>query len=249
MEISLNLNMISKNQSNRLLRKKNELMKKAAIFMVLIMLILCSSCEKTGTEQTTIAEQDEAFFDLQGEHGFVGTLDGTKAFVTILLGAEACIAYVCNGEENISEWFSGPVNDLKEIRFTNSSGATITASFIANSFQGEMRFKEGTPFSFTTTVNNGINGGIYRVIDEKADKAEIKAGWIVRSEEDQRGSIKFNTTTLPNMPLSKKNFEDIKDGSSNTISIKGASFSFFRYKVKVSAPTPPGIPIPYPNTG
>ncbi len=96
-------------------------------------------------------------------------------------------------------------------------------------------------------------GGIYKVIDEKAVKAEIEASWIVRSEEDQRGSITFQSRQLPKITLSKINFGDISDGSSNTVSIKGASFSIFRYKVKKptrpapSEPFPPFVPIPYPN--
>ena len=235
-------------RSKKLIYKNIELMRKVAVITFLLLLFAFGACEQTSAEQETIAEQEETFFELQGEHGFVGTLDGTNAFVSILLGAEEGIAYMCNGEENISEWFSGPVDDLKEIHFTNSAGAKIRASFLDHAFKGEVTFKGGLAFPFSTTVNSGIDGGIYRVIDEEAEKAEIKAGWIIRSEEDQRGAIIFNSTTLTDMPLRKINFDDIKDGSSNTISIKGASFSIFRYKVKVSSPVPP-IPIPYPNTG
>lgn len=213
------------------------------LFTYGLMIFVCCSCEKKSSELET------TFFDLQGENGFVGEVEGTNAFVSILLGTEVGIAYVCNGDENISEWFNGPVSDLKELYFTNSAGAKITASFIDNSFQGEITFKDGIHYPFTAAVNSGIYGGIYRVIDEKAENAEIKAGWIVRSEENQRGAILFQSRALPNITLRKKNFEDIKDGSSNTISIQGASFSIFRYKIEVSLPAPPPIPIPYPNTG
>ncbi len=222
--------------------KEIEIMKKVLSAIALFIPLAFCSCEKTSPEP------EETFFDLQGENGFVGTLAGTNAFVSILLGSEEGIAYVCNGEENISEWFSGPVTDPREIHFTNSAGAKITASFINNAFKGKITFKEGTDFPFTATINSGDYGGIYRVIDEKAANAEITAAWIVRSAEDQRGAMKLNSKTLPDMPLSKKNFDDIKDGTSNTINIRGASFSIFRYKVKVSLPAPP-IPIPYPNTG
>ena len=240
---------LKKFRTKNLFHKRNEVIKKVAVFMSLVLPIAFCSCENTSSEPEIIPAQEETFFDVQGENGFVGEVEGTNAFVSILLGTEAGIAYVCNGEENISEWFKGPVSDLKEIYFTNSAGAKITASLIDNSFQGEITFKDGTPYPFTAAVNSGIYGGIYRVIDEKAEKAEIKAGWIVRSEEDQRGAIIFQSRALPNIPLRKKNFEDIKDGSSNTISIKGASFSIFRYKIEVSLPTPPGVPIPYPNIG
>ena len=168
-----------------------------------------------------------------------------------MLGEEEGIAYVCNGDEDISEWFSGPISDVKEIRFTNNEGANITASLTGNSFKGELVLSDGRSFSFNAAVNNEAYGGIYKVIDEKAVAAEIKAGWILRSEDDQRGAITFQSRQLPNITLSKINFGDVRDGSSNTLSIKGASFSIFRYKVKVptsSSPVPP-TPIPYPNIG
>ncbi len=245
MAIAIRIKSIRKIRAKKLLVKINELTRTGTIFVFLFALSVFYSCEKTSDEQET------TFFDLQGENGFVGTVEGTNAFVSILLGEEEGIAYVCNGDEDISEWFSGPVSDVKDIRFTNSKGAKITAILTGNSFNGELVLSDGRNFSFNAGVNNEVNGGIYKVIDEKAVAAEIKAGWIVRSEEDQRGSITFQSRQLPNITLSKINFGDISDGTSNTLSIKGTSFSFFRYKVKVptqlvpSAPQP--IPIPYPN--
>ena len=241
MAISLRIKSIRKIRGNKLLLKKNELTRTATFFMSLLMIFVCCSCEKTSPEQ------EETFFDLQGENGFVGTVDGTNAFVSILLGEEKGIAYVCNGDEAFSEWFSGPISDVKEIRFTNREGAKIAASLIGNSFKGELFLSDGRSFSFNATVNNDVHGGIYKVIDEKAVKAEIEASWIVRSEEDQRGSITFQSRQLPNITLSKINFGDILDGTSNTVSIKGASFSIFRYKVKKPTPPAPFLPIPYPN--
>lgn len=232
---------------NTLILNKSAIINKGKTILSLLILCICCSCEKTSTEIET------TFFELQGENGFVGTAEGTNAFVSILLGEEEGLAYVCDGEEAISEWFAGPVTNVKEILFNNSEGAKIMASLTDNSFKGELFLRDGRNFSFNAVVNNEVYGGIYRVIDEKAVEADIKASWIVRSEEDQRGSITFQSRELPNMTLSRKNFEDIKDGTSNTVSIKGASFSIFRYKVKKpirpapTGPIPPFVPIPYPN--
>ena len=187
------------------------------------------------------------FFDIQGENGFVGTVDGTNAFVSILLGEERGIAYVCNGDEDISEWFSGPVSDLKEVSFTNTKGAKITASFINNSFEGEVSLRDGRKFLFKAEVNSEAYGGIYRVLGEDAVQAEIEAGWIVKSETDQRGSFKFRTVTQPTTTLSKSKLKDISDGTSNTLVMTERSFSVFRYKVKTPAPPAPFTPVPYPN--
>lgn len=215
------------------------------VYLSLMILLMFSSCEKSNVESGT------SFFDLQGENGFVGTVEGTNAFVSILLGKEEGIAYICNGDEGISEWFYSPVTDVKEIRFSNNEGAIITASLIGNSFEGEIALSDGRRFPFTASVNTEIYGGIYKVLGANAENAELEASWIIISEEEQRGSITLQSRQLPNITLRKKNFDDISDGSSNTLSIQGASYSIFRYKVKVPIQlvpsAPPPIPIPYPN--
>ena len=233
------------NGKNKILQMKNNVIKTSKTAWVFLVILMLNSCEKTSTEQET------TFFDLQGENGFVGAVNGTNAFVSILLGAEEGIAYVCHGEENTYEWFNGAVNNLEEIRFTNGNGAKLTASLIDNAFKGEITFKDGKHFSFNAAVNTEIYGGIYRVIDQEAEKAEIAAGWIVKSEQDQRGALKLNSKILSSSPLSEKYFGEIKDESSNTILIGEKSYPIFRYKVIITLPplppSPPGVPIPYPN--
>ena len=213
---------------------------KTGIIIMSVLMFSFSACDKTSTEP------EANFFDIQGENGFVGTVDGTDAFVSILLGKEKGIAYVCNGEEDISEWFSGTVSTSREVSFTNAKGAKIKASFINNSFEGEVSLSDGRRFQFEAAVNSGIYSGIYRVLGEEAVQAELEAGWIVKSEADQRGSFKLKTVTQPTKTLSKSKLEDISDGTSNTLVMTERSFSVFRYKVKTPAPPAPFVPVPYP---
>jgi hypothetical protein len=215
--------------------------KPGTTIIFLIVFFVFSACEKTSIEP------EANFFDIQGENGFVGTVEGTNAFVSILLGEERGIAYVCNGDEDIAEWFNGSVSDLKEVNFTNAKGAVIKASFINNSFEGEVSLRDGRKFLFKAEVNNNIYGGIYRVLGEDAVQAEIEAGWIVKTETDQRGSFRFRNVSQPTTTLSKSKMKDISDGTSNTIAMGERSFSFFRYKVKTPAPPAPFAPVPYPN--
>ncbi|WP_339841987.1 hypothetical protein [uncultured Maribacter sp.] len=231
---------IKKISINRLLVKQNWMQKKQAFLYTFSILVMCLSCEKPNTTQ------EPSFFDVQGENGFVGKLQGTNALVSILLGENEGIAYICNGEEDISEWFSGPISDTRQIHFTNRQGAEIKASLIKNIFEGEVVLHDNTTYSFTAKVNSGINGGIYRVIDEKAELAEIEASWIVNSNNEQRGSVTVQSRQLPNIILSQKNFDDINNGLSNKINIQGNSFSVFRYRVKDPISPVPPVPIPYP---
>lgn len=208
--------------------KNNRMTKTATVIMSLVVSLALISCEKTSTDP----EAD--LFDIQGENGFVGTVEGTNAFVSILVGTDEGIAYVCNGDEDISEWFRGPVSDPMEISFTNIEGAKITASFIGNSFQGEVSLRDGRKFLFDADANTETYGGIYRVLGEDAVQAEIEAGWIVKSEADQRGSFKFKKVTQPTVSLSKSNLENIKDGTSNTLVMSEVTVSFFRFRVSFS---------------
>jgi hypothetical protein len=57
-------------------------------FLVLI------ACEKTDPEP------DAKIFDVQSEYGFVG-----------VVGESEGIVYACSGDEEISEWFNGDINN------------------------------------------------------------------------------------------------------------------------------------------
>lgn len=121
-----------KNFVSKLIRVNNE-----GKFLWLFIIFMICSCEESSIKS------EDIFFDLQGENGFAGTVDGTDAYVSILLGSEEGIVYVCNGDEDISEWYYGPVPNLNDISFTNPQGARITASLIGNSFKGKITLRDG----------------------------------------------------------------------------------------------------------
>jgi len=83
-------------------------------------MIIISCSEETTTEP------EPTFFDIQGENGFVGNVDGTDAFISILAGESKAVVYVCNGDEQLSEWFKGNIGDPENISLTNGDGAQVT---------------------------------------------------------------------------------------------------------------------------
>ncbi|MCW8848897.1 MAG: hypothetical protein OQJ81_02880, partial [Melioribacteraceae bacterium] len=75
-------------------------MNKIKLLAIIFMSIIIISCSEDST-----TEPEESIFDVQGENGFVGTVEGTNAYIAFLVAEEEAIVYVCNGDEEIAEWF------------------------------------------------------------------------------------------------------------------------------------------------
>lgn len=114
--------------------KKNKVIKTATIIMSLFSLLGLGACEKTSSEP------EVSFFDVQGENGFMGTVSGTNAFIALLVAREEAIVYVCNGDEEIHEWFRGDNMDPTKISLTNGAGVKVVAEFTGTTFEGDVTF-------------------------------------------------------------------------------------------------------------
>ena len=194
---------------------------KLVLSTIILTIIFNFSCSKNST-----TEPEKDFFDVQGPNGFVGKIAGTNAFVAILVRENESIAYACNGDEEIYEWFSGPTTDPADINLTNAAGAQISVKFAANAFEGQVTLSNDKTFTLTATPNIADIVGIFRVIGTEAEQDPVKAGWIVDSERNQRGALLIGGRFQPAPAL---NFDEIKDGTSNTILIGDKRYSLFRY--------------------
>lgn len=195
------------------------------IILLIITLFVFPGCEKEETEDT--------FFDIQGENGFVGKVDGTTLFIALLVAENEAIVYVCNGDELISEWFMEAIDNPTDIRLTNSEGAKISAKFEGRAFSGQVTLRNSTyPYLFTAGPNTAEDAGIYRVSGQEAIDDEIGAGWILNSDGEERGTLKIKSVfqKIPALPI-----RDIKDGTSNTIMIGEKSYKIGVLYVRHSA--------------
>lgn len=194
----------------------------ASVILVFVSFIAFSCSEKTSTEPKA------TFFDIQGNSGFVGTVEGTDAFISLLVARGEVIAYVCNGDEEINEWFRGPILFPVNITLINNDGAKIVTTFSGTSYKGEVTLTNGSTFAFTASPNTGNNTGIFRVYGDDAVQEEVEGGWIVNSIDQQRGAIrvgsKFTRITLETLP----------DGTSNTVTVSGKSFPVERFYLRRS---------------
>ena len=202
-------------------------MKNWTLVILLFVGFFAFSC----SEKTPL-EPEPTVYEIQGEiNGFVGTVDGTNAFIALLVGQNECIVYVCNGDEEISEWFKGTVHDPNEISLENDQGAHISARFGWYSYLGEVTLSNDSTHSFLATPNRGEYAGIFRVMGAQATQEGVEAGWISNYEGEQRGAFKIGSAfqRIPALRLG-----DTRDGTSNTLVINEEHLPIYRYSIKNS---------------
>jgi hypothetical protein len=124
---------------------------------------------------------------------YVGTAQGTGAFVSVVVDGSRALAYVCDGvpadpagtPPTIQAWFNGP-----------SDGRSVDVQQPAGRLQVQLA---GTDMSGTLTLTDGrklsVNGrivdadaGLYRADVAGADGKAV-AGWILAPDGQQRGGF------------------------------------------------------------
>ena len=129
-------------------------------------------------------------------------MDGTDAFISVILHTDGTVtAYVCDSAA-ISEWFKGSVNG-SSLDLTNADGARLTADLAADSFTGTFTPSSSSPLTFSAEQADQP-AGLYRG-EDTVDGVDLVAGWIVLPDGDQRGAVSgggrvvsapvFNTST------------------------------------------------------
>jgi hypothetical protein len=176
-------------------------------------LLLTFACEDDPVEP------EETLFDIQGENGFVGTVDGTDAFIALLIADKEAIVYVCNGEEEIYEWFRGNITDPENISLNNGYGSQVVGKYVDRSFTGNVILSNGNTHSFSAIPNTGNEKGIFQVYGDLAAQEGIVAGWILNTSGEERGSFRFNSVFVAT-PVKPK---------TSTIMFKSNSFSIQRF--------------------
>jgi hypothetical protein len=194
--------------------------------------VLVHACSDDSSSNTISAE------DLaRADRGFVGTVDGTNAFVALLSGGGEAVVYVCDGDTDIAEWFSGPA-DGTEVDLTNDRGARVEANLTGTTYTGTVTLATGARHTFSA-IPTASPGGLLRVTGDEARADGVIGGWIVASDGQQRGSLTVRGLARPARPV---------PGDSLDLDGKRYPVSVLLIPPRTPA-TPPGVPIPYPNTG
>ncbi len=120
--------------------------------------------------------------------GFVGSVDGTDAFITVVVSDTNAAVYACNGDEEIAEYFWGKVDDPSSFSLASGTGGSVDAVFAAGTFSGTLTLPDGTDHEFATDAAVG-DAGVYVVVGEQAVDAGIAAGWILDNDGNERGAL------------------------------------------------------------
>lgn len=125
---------------------------------------------------------------------FAGKVEGSDAFVAVVLHTDGKVtAYVCDGVA-VSEWFKGNANG-NTLNLSNAGGANITTDLSADSFSGTFTPVGGSALNFSVSVVNEP-AGLWR-LEETLDGVDYVTGWVVLPDGDVRGLTSGGGRTQP----------------------------------------------------
>jgi hypothetical protein len=174
-----------------------------AVILAMLSVAACGDDAGTGPVETN--------------QGYVGTVEGTDAFIALgvrdrATDADEAVVYVCNGDEEIAEWFNGAVEESTSFTLTNSAGATVAAALDGDGFEGEFTMVDGTVHAFTTEPITG-DGGVYRTGEDAAQ--DLVGIWVIDNAGAERGAILMRGSFLPTTRFT------VSDGTSRTFTFGG----------------------------
>jgi hypothetical protein len=112
----------------------------------------------------------------QVDKTYVGALDGSTAFIAVVVQNSVAVVYICDGDQ-ISEWFGGSVSK-DQLDFTSAKGTHLTASAAADSVSGTLALAGGQPLAFVAQPAVEGQTGLFRFKGDQ-DKVTYTTGWIV----------------------------------------------------------------------
>lgn len=183
-------------------------------FAPLFFVFAAISCSDDAT-----TEPEKTLFEVQGENGFVGNVEGTDAFIALLISNKEALVYVCNGEEEIYEWFRGNITNPENFTLKNGYDSQVVGKFDGSKFTGTVTLTDASTHTFSATPNTGNETGIFQVYGDLATQEGVVAGWILNANSEERGSFRLNSVfqATPAKPKTR------------TISFRNNSFSIQRY--------------------
>lgn len=163
-------------------------MRKIALAAMVVTLVV-AGCRDGGGDETADPEPVAGTF--------VGTVEGSDAYVAVVAGADNdVLAYVTDGGSSV-DWLEGILEGPRDTaaRIGNDGGAVLDVSFTGTRAAGAFARPGEYPQTFTAEAVDDP-AGLYRATESFAD-GDYLAGWIVLPDGTQRGAIRRYETPLP----------------------------------------------------
>jgi hypothetical protein len=120
---------------------------------------------------------------------FVGTLEGSNAFIGIATQDNRILAYVCDGTleqaPTIYAWFRGDLSG-NAFDLTSENGLHLTGQLESNQVNGTVQFVDGSERPFAADLAEPP-AGLFRL-----EESQIISGWIVLANSEFRGGNKMS---------------------------------------------------------
>lgn len=121
----------------------------------------------------------------------VGRVDGTDAFVAVLVGTKTVQAYVCDGA-GIAGWLHGSVHDGVAAAVADQAPQLLTADVTDTASSGRITLPDGSTHPFTLEAAKG-DAGLFR-LEKTVRGVDYVGGWIRLNDGLVRGKITTKQT-------------------------------------------------------
>jgi hypothetical protein len=150
-----------------------------------LLTLLVASCGGGG--DTTTAQRRTII------GSFVGKVDGSDAYVAIVVGARGnALAYVTDGAWSV-DWVNGRITG-RSAALGNEGGATLNARFGRGTVTGSFT-RPRTPALQFTARHGAAPAGLYRATPDFTDGRYV-GGWVVLPDGTERGTVRRYETPL-----------------------------------------------------
>lgn len=151
-----------------------------------IALVVLSACGGGGSDEATDSTPAAA-------RTYVGTAQGTAAFVAVAFDGSRVLAYVCDGvpaepagtSPTIQAWFNAS-SDGAVVNATQPAGQ-LQLRFTDTEMTGTLTLADGRALGVTGRTVAG-DAGLYRA-EATGSGARAVAGWILAADGQQRGGV------------------------------------------------------------
>jgi len=116
---------------------------------------------------------------------YVGTVDGTDAYIGIVVGKQGAFGYVCDGDQ-ITHWVTGTLKK-GTVTLAGVTGASVVAKLSGTTLKGSVLFPDLSEHTFVATRARG-KAGLQRQ-EKTAGGTRYAAGWVVFADRSFRGQV------------------------------------------------------------